>query len=60
MWGRDVSIFGVQTMNGPIVRLTKSSRPVQEYFFAAGITVVGVAVLQSIGILLVWMLSNAH
>ena len=47
-------------MNGPIVRLTKSSRPVQEYFFAAGITVVGVAVLQSIGILLVWMLSNAH
>ncbi|HEY4981077.1 MAG TPA: hypothetical protein VII24_03835 [Pseudolabrys sp.] len=44
-------------MNSPILRVAKSTPAVQNGFFAAGLTVAGIAVGQSFMIVLSWIVS---
>jgi Flp pilus assembly pilin Flp len=44
-------------MDSPILRIAKSSVAVEQGLLIAGITVTGVAVLQTIGIMLFWLLT---
>jgi hypothetical protein len=44
-------------MNSSILRLAKSTPAVQDGFFAAGLTIAGIAVVQSFAIVLSWIVS---
>lgn len=45
-------------MNSPILRLAKSTPAVEDGFLAAGITVTGVALLQSFIVVMTWIFSS--
>lgn len=45
-------------MNSPIIRLATSTNAVRKGFFAAGLTVAGIAVVQSFWIALVWIVAS--
>ena len=44
-------------MNSSILRLAKSTPAVQDGFFAASLTIAGIAVVQSFAIVLSWIVS---
>ena len=44
-------------MDSPVIRLVKSNAAVEQGIIVAGVTVTGVAVLQTLGILLFWLLN---
>jgi|NGEPerStandDraft_4_1074533.scaffolds.fasta_scaffold106592_2 Flp pilus assembly pilin Flp len=44
-------------MDSPVMRLAKSSAAIEQGLLVAGVTVTGVAVLQTLGIMLFWLLS---
>jgi hypothetical protein len=56
--GSGVSIRAERTVNSPILRLAKSPPAVEDGLLVAGVTITGVAVLQSIIIVMVWMFSG--
>ena len=45
-------------MNSPIIRMAYSSEAVRAGFIAAGLTVAGVAVLQTLAIVLFWIVAG--
>jgi hypothetical protein len=53
--GWDISILGVRTMDSPILRLAKSTVAVEEGMLVAGVTITGVAIIQTAVILLTWI-----
>jgi hypothetical protein len=55
--GRDVLILRDRTMNSSILRIPKSTPAVQDGFFAAGLPIAGIAVVQSFVIVLSWIVS---
>ena len=42
-------------MNSPIVRLATSTHATRLCFFAAGLTIAGIAIIQSFSIVLAWI-----
>ena len=50
-------ILGDLSMNSPIIRLAKSTPAVEDGFFAAGVAAAGIVVLQSVFIVLGWLVS---
>jgi hypothetical protein len=44
-------------MNSPIVRLATSTHATRLGFFAAGLTIAGIAIIQSFSIMLAWIAS---
>jgi hypothetical protein len=50
---------GEQAMNSSIMRLAKSTPAVEEGILVAGVTITGVAILQSVVIVLSWLVSGA-
>ena len=50
-------ILGDLTMNSPIIRLAKSTPAVEDGFFVAGVAAAGIVALQSVFIVLGWLVS---
>lgn len=50
---------GERPMNSPILRIANSSSRVRAGFFAAGLTVTGIVLLQSVSTVVGWIVSAA-
>lgn len=45
-------------MNSPIIRLATSTNAVRDGFFAAGLTIAGIAAMQTFAMLLSWIVAG--